>query len=237
VPTGGASISEAALPIRPLITLLQISINTAVDKRIAGGVEVRWGAWIPPTSSGRSCFDDSAQVFTNSRCSYPNWRGTGVTNTSMGFFSVVLEPPDPEGWMFSGPFTSNSCKNAVLLAYQKLHDNNVLHGFVHPRHVLIGKLDFHSYPYSLTIPRTHLGLNGKATLINFERAQLLDPEDITTPDILQQELKRVRRMLGLNESIQAHRNEMVSSRPSFKTVKRKRVEAGDPVGPAFACLR
>ena len=63
----------------------------------------------------------------------------GVTNTSLGFFSLILEPPDVNGWSCGGPYSRQVDKDAVLEAYHKLHRANVLHGSVHSLHTLIGE--------------------------------------------------------------------------------------------------
>ena len=55
-----------------------------------------------------------------------------------GHIGFSLDLPHPTGWREADMFLNESQKEAIIAAYQKLHDRGILHGDAEYRHMLIG---------------------------------------------------------------------------------------------------
>lgn len=51
---------------------------------------------------------------------------------------MAQDLPHPVGWKEADMFLKDDQKEAIIDAYQKLHDRGILHGDVEYRHMLIG---------------------------------------------------------------------------------------------------
>jgi hypothetical protein len=62
----------------------------------------------------------------------------GVRHCPGGRVGVAQDLPHPKGWREADMFLEESQKEAIIAAYQKLHDRGILHGNVEYRHMLMG---------------------------------------------------------------------------------------------------
>ena len=62
----------------------------------------------------------------------------GVYHCNGGRIGVAQDLPHPKRWREADMFLEEVHKEAIIAAYQKLHDRGILHGDVAYRHMLIG---------------------------------------------------------------------------------------------------
>ena len=64
----------------------------------------------------------------------------GLYNASAGRLSLAMELPHPVGWRQADPQISAELKEKVVIAYQNIHNQGILHNDVKLENMLIGEL-------------------------------------------------------------------------------------------------
>lgn len=66
----------------------------------------------------------------------------GLYSVPGGRISLAMELPHPTGWREADPQISAELKEKVIVAYQHIHGQNILHNDVKLENVLIGTTGF-----------------------------------------------------------------------------------------------
>ena len=62
----------------------------------------------------------------------------GLYNAAVGRLSLAMELPHPHGWREADPYIPTELKEKVIIAYQNIHRQNILHNDAKLENILIG---------------------------------------------------------------------------------------------------